>query len=85
MPPRLQPLDFANLAGFPDDDFLAAYRCFERSARVLVEGGAGARPALPPSSALIANARAALDLDIDDAAGARRFFESRFRPFRVSA
>jgi peptidoglycan lytic transglycosylase A len=81
--PGLAPLDFASLVGFPDDDLLAAYRCFERSARVLVEGGAGARPALPPTPALVANARAALDADINDAAGARSFFERRFRPFRV--
>ena len=84
MPPRLAPVDFASLIGFTDDDLLAAYRCFARSARVLVEGRAGARPALPPSPALVAAARAGLDADIDDPAGARGFFESRFRPFRVS-
>ena len=84
MPPRLAPLEFADLVGFSGDDLLAAYHCFARSARVIVEGGAETRPALPPSPALIANARAALDLDIDETAGARRFFESRFRPFRVS-
>ncbi len=83
VPPRLAPIDFENLAGFPDDDHLAAYRCFERSARVLVEGVAATRPARPPSSALIANARAALDAGVDDTAAARRFFERRFRPFRV--
>ena len=83
MPPRLAPLDFENLAGFLDDDCLAAYRCFERSARSLVEGRAGARPARPPSPALIAVARAALDGCVSDRESARRFFERRFRPFRI--
>ncbi len=83
MPPRLTPLDFDRLAGFGDDDHFAAYLCFERSARGLIARGPEPRPALPPSPALIANARAALESGVDDVAGARRFFETRFRPFRV--
>ena len=35
--------DFDGLAGFGDDDHLAAFRCFERSARALVEGSAAER------------------------------------------
>ncbi len=80
---RLEPLDFDALAGFGDDDHLAAFRCFERSAGALAEGGAGARPARKASGALVAAARAALSSKVTDAADARRFFETRFRPFRV--
>jgi membrane-bound lytic murein transglycosylase A len=83
VPPSLALVDFGGLAGFRGDDCLAAFRCFERSASALVEGRAGARPARPPSPALIATARAALAASIDEAADARRFFESQFRPFRV--
>ena len=83
MPPRLAPLDFERLTGFLNDDCLAAFRCFERSARALVESRAAPRPARPPSPALIGAARAALGADVDDAAGAREFFRRCFRPFRV--
>ena len=83
MPPRLAAFDFESLAGWTGDDHLAALRTFERSARALVAGRAGSRPASPPSPGLIANAHAALSAIITDERDARRFFETRFRPFRV--
>ena len=82
-PPRLEPLDFDDLEGFGDDNLLAAFRCFERSARGLAELKAGARTARPPSAALVAAARVALTSGAGDDAGARRFFEACFRPFRI--
>ncbi len=82
--PRLEPLGFDGVAGFRDDDHLSAFRCFERSARALVEGERGARAARKPSDALIEAARAALASGPEDAAAARRFFVERFRPFRVA-
>ena len=81
--PRLEPLAFDDLAGFRQDDHLAAFRCFERSARALVEGEPGARAARKPSGALIEAARAALASTATDAEQGRLFFESRFRPFRI--
>jgi membrane-bound lytic murein transglycosylase A len=81
--PRLEPLDFESLAGWTDDDHQAAFRTFERTARAI---GAGRIPLRPMRSAppkLIANARAALCTDIKAKRDARRFFEKRFRPFRV--
>ncbi len=83
MPPRLAACDFESLAGWTGDNHLAALRTFERSARALVAGRAGSRPASPPSPGLIANAQAALAASITDERDARRFFETRFRPFRV--
>jgi membrane-bound lytic murein transglycosylase A len=80
----LEPTEFANLAGWPDDDHLAAFRCFERSARASVAGRAEVRSARRPSSGLIANARAALEAGVGDGSSARRFFELRFRPWRVA-
>jgi membrane-bound lytic murein transglycosylase A len=82
-PSRLEPLEFGGLGGFDGDDLLAAYRCFERPARALVELNAGERTARPPSSALVAAAASALSSDVTDGAGARRFFETCFRPFRI--
>ena len=82
--PRLAPLSFGDLGGFDDDDLLAAFRCFERSARLVVAGEAGPRAARTPSRALIEAAEAALAASPADAREARTFFESRFRPFRVA-
>ncbi len=81
--PRLEPLAFADLAGFGDDDCLSAFRCFARSARALVGGEPGPRTARRPTLALLEAARAALASTPADGAEARRFFETRFRPFRV--
>jgi len=83
VPPHLEAFDFESLAGWTGEDHLAALRTFERSARVLVAGRDGPRPASPPSPGLIANAHAALGAIITGERDARRFFETRFRPFRV--
>jgi membrane-bound lytic murein transglycosylase A len=83
--PCLEALAFEDLGGFGDDDHLAAFRCFERSARALVEQEAGVRAARPPSAALVGVAHSALAHSVANAAGARQFFETWFRPFRVAA
>ena len=80
---RLEPLSYEDLEGFGADDHLAAFRCFEQSARALVRLDAGARTARPPSPPLVAAARLALASGAADGAGARRFFEAHFRPFRI--
>jgi membrane-bound lytic murein transglycosylase A len=80
---RLEALGFERLAGWNDDDHLAALRAFERSARTLVTGRESARPAQPAPPELIATARATLCESVLTERGARRFFETRFRPFRV--
>jgi membrane-bound lytic murein transglycosylase A len=80
---RLEPLDFDSLAGWAEDDHLAAFRAFERSAQALAAGRESARPAQPASPGLIATARAALCAIASPAHEAQRFFETRFRPFRV--
>ncbi len=79
--PSLKSLDFESLAGWSDDDHLAAFRAFERSALALTARQTNPRPAQSAPRGLVANARAALcEAARSDA---RRFFESRFRPFRV--
>jgi membrane-bound lytic murein transglycosylase A len=84
MPPRLEAIDFDSLAGWIDDDHQAAFRAFERSARTIRTSETEPRPAQSAPPELIANARAALSADVTDERAARRFFESRFRPFRVA-
>jgi membrane-bound lytic murein transglycosylase A len=81
--PRLEPLDFKSLAGWTEDDHLAAFRAFERSARALAADQTSPRPAQLAPPGLVANARAALCPDIAANRDARRFFETRFRPFRA--
>jgi membrane-bound lytic murein transglycosylase A len=83
--PRLEPVDFRSLAGWVDDDHLAAFRAFERSARALAAGQVSPRPARLAPPELVANACAALCPDIATNREARLFFETRFRPFRVVA
>jgi membrane-bound lytic murein transglycosylase A len=81
--PRLEKLDFESLAGWIEDDHLAALIAFRRSAQALAEGKDSPRPAQPASPELVATARAALGPAIATNEQARRFFETRFRPFRV--
>jgi membrane-bound lytic murein transglycosylase A len=79
--PRLESLDFESLAGWSDDDHQAAFCAFERSARAIAAGQTSPRTAQAAAPELIATARAALCGAAT--ADARRFFETRFRPFRV--
>ena len=82
---RLEPRAYASLTGFLEDDALAAFRCFLEFARALAEGRPEERAARPPSAALVAAGRAALAESVENAAAARAFFETWFRPFRVVA
>ena len=83
MRPLLEPVDFGSLAGWSEDDHLAAFHAFERSAKALTAGQTSPRPARPAPPELVAAARAALSSGVTAKREARRFFETRFRPFRV--
>jgi membrane-bound lytic murein transglycosylase A len=76
-------MEFESLRGWADDDHQAAFRAFERSARAIGGGHDQPRPAQSSPPELIANARAALSASVTTEQEARRFFEERFRPFRV--
>ena len=83
MRPLLEPVDFGSLAGWSEDDHLAAFHAFERSAKALTAGQTSPRPARPAPPELVVNARASLCQATAAELDARRFFEARFRPFRV--
>ena len=83
MTPPLQPSRFEALAGFAEDDALAAWRAFRDWARVATAGAPSLRAAQTASAQLMAAAQAALATDVADARAARRFFVERFRPWRV--
>jgi membrane-bound lytic murein transglycosylase A len=79
----LDPVRFADLAGFAEDDALAAFETFRRSARALIEGVAPSRPGKTASAGLVALAREALSAGIAGAQAARDFFEGGFQPYRL--
>ncbi len=79
----VDPVSFADLPGFDEDDSLAAFQTFLRSAEALAEGVAPTRAGVAPSAGLLAIASAALSAGVADAGAAREFFERRFQPFRV--
>jgi len=81
--PQPQPLPFDALAGFADDDALAAFAAFRDWARAVVAEAPPLRPAKPPSPRLTQVAQAACGATIAGAGAARRFFVDNFRPWRV--
>jgi membrane-bound lytic murein transglycosylase A len=83
MPPRLESMDFESLAGWIDDDHQAAFCAFKRSARAIAASQTHPRPAQSAPPELIASAQAALCAGVTAERDARRFFETRFQPFRV--
>ncbi len=80
---RLEPLAFRDLAGWESDDHAAAFKAFLRSCRALEAASAELRPAQAPQGDLLAVCREALKRPDADKAGAKRFFETHFRPHRV--
>ncbi|QGM46926.1 murein transglycosylase A [Methylocystis heyeri] len=74
-----EPLPFAALEGFENDDLDCAFETFLRSAKIHLEGAPELRPALAPPPSLLAASRAALSHKGD----ARGFFTDWFAPFRV--
>ncbi|MDC7784234.1 MltA domain-containing protein [Rhodoplanes sp. TEM] len=81
---QLEPVDFADLDGWADDDHAAAFAAFRTSCRPLVRGDPKADPR-PMRRALVAPCRRALALRGQHGpAAARHFFEHNFRPLRIS-
>lgn len=81
---QYEPLAWADLDGWADDDHAAAFATFLASCRALAVKQRPARDATPIGDALKGicdRATAAIPLDDD---GARKFFEDNFRPLRIS-
>ena len=85
MTPKPQPLAFDALAGFADDEALAAFVAFRDWARAAHAQTPPLRAARPPSPRLMQVAEAACGAAIGDDSAARRFFVDNFRPWRVAA
>lgn len=80
---RLAPTSFTALDGWSADDHAAALAAFRRSCEALGQAREPLRPGIIPSGRLAAVCRAALAEPSLGRADARRFFETRFAPFRV--
>ena len=80
----LKPRSFDDLPGFSAEDHLAAFKVFVRSCEAIAAKAAPLRKGTIASAAFEAIAHAALREDVTDAAQARRFFETHFRPFDIS-
>ncbi len=81
------PLSFDDVAGWPDDDHVAALSCFRLSAQALSEKSFVSRSARPPSDSLLAVAGKALEIDQNKLSRdtARNFFEKNFIPKKYEA
>jgi membrane-bound lytic murein transglycosylase A len=80
---NLEPVPFAALANWPEDDHAAAYRTFLRTCEVSLGERPALRDARPSDPDLMAVCAEALTLRDMPASGARAFFERSFQPFRV--
>lgn len=84
---RYVPADFAELAGWEDDDHLAAFEAFRRSCPAVLARArrttASVRGPLDVSAELASACEVALAMKEPSRREARDFFESRFRPHRV--
>jgi membrane-bound lytic murein transglycosylase A len=80
---QYQPLTFANLPGWNDDDQLAAYKAFRTSCKpIAAQHGQAESKALGGS--LRDSCRIAKGQEISDSAKAKDFFEQNFVPLRIS-
>ena len=84
VPPRLEPVPFAALPGFEQDDHGAAWAALSRSYRSIARCAEVLRPAVPPGAALMALAGRLDALGApSSAAQAKTLFETHFQPFAI--
>jgi membrane-bound lytic murein transglycosylase A len=79
----LQPMAFADLPGFAEDDHRAAFAVFAQHAAAIVADDAALRLAVPAPEVFRAVCRRALDRTVTTDAAARAFFEENFQPHRL--
>jgi membrane-bound lytic murein transglycosylase A len=75
---------WSDIAGWNEDDHLAAYKAFRVSCRSIAEQQGPAPDPKALGTSLREPCRAAKPLDIPDSAKAKAFFEENFRALRIS-
>lgn len=78
------PLAFTDIAGWTQDDHLAAYNVFRTSCKPIAAQGAASADDKALGSSLRDPCRLARETTITDAATARLFFEAHFVPVQIS-
>ena len=78
------PVAWSDIAGWSEDDHLAAYKAFRASCQSIAEQRNGLADPKALGTSLREPCRAAKALDITDGAKARTFFEEHFLPLRIS-
>ena len=81
---HVEPLTFADLKGWADDDHAAAFAAFRKSCNAIVNGGTPSHAGRPMYSGLYRVCSQAAELDALDGGKARQFFETNFTPMRIS-
>jgi len=81
---QYMPLAWSQVAGWNDDDHLAAYKAFRVSCRPIAAQGAAPADPKALGTSLRDPCRIAKDLELSDGARARAFFEQHFLPLRIS-
>jgi membrane-bound lytic murein transglycosylase A len=81
---QYEPLTWANIPGWNDDDHLAAYKTFRASCKPIA-----AQQGVPPDSKALGTSlrdpcRIARGIELTDTAKAKDFFEQNFVPLRIS-
>jgi len=81
---QVEPVTFAALAGWKDDDHAAAYTAFLKSCGAILNGTRAMRKARPVYNGLFKVCERASKLGALDRDQARDFFERNFKPVRVA-
>ena len=81
---QVQPLTFADLNGWTDDDQAAAFKAYLNSCRAILGGAKAVRGARPMYGALYDVCKRAVAAGNLSRAKARKFFEANFRPVRIA-
>jgi membrane-bound lytic murein transglycosylase A len=81
---QAEPVTFAELNGWKDDDHALAYASFQKSCGAILNGSKAMRRARPVFGALFAVCERASNLGTLDREQARAFFEDNFKPVRIA-
>jgi membrane-bound lytic murein transglycosylase A len=81
---QYEPLAWTNVAGWGDDDHLAAYKAFRTSCKPIAAQQGAPAESKALGSSLRDPCRIAKGLELSDGVKAKEFFEQNFEPLRIS-
>jgi membrane-bound lytic murein transglycosylase A len=81
---QVEPLAFAALEGWKDDDHVAAFEAYLKSCGAILQGDKAMRKARPFFGGLFNACEKAVALGTPEREQARKFFEDNFKPVRIA-